>query len=179
MHTIYLSVNACAGMFTSAEMHTDYTYVHPSASTFHMVSGVSAACQWVHEEAGVVVACVLPGLYVSRCQTLEEWWTHPLGDQLSTAQTCAEGSTAIITSAVLRWHSEGRALGSVYMCTGDCLKRFMLYVNQRQMKPGLGFREEGYPVGTLLQRLLLALFYVWPFSASLCYRIIKYIFHIK
>lgn len=46
----------------------------------------------------------------------------------------------------------------MYKCTGGCLKRLVLRVNQRQMKPGPGFHEEGHPVDAILQRLLLALF---------------------
>lgn len=90
------SVNACAGMFSSAGVHTDCTYVHPSASTLHTVSGVSAACQWVHEEAGATIVCVLLGL---RYQALGGWWRAPPGHQLSPYST--EGSATLMMSAGL------------------------------------------------------------------------------
>jgi len=82
------------------------------------------------------------------------------------ARTGAEGSTAI-TERCAVVALGGQSTGADKW-TGDCLERFVLEVNQRQMKPGLGFQEEGYPVDTTLQRLLLAqIFLCLPYSAPL------------
>lgn len=162
MQTIYSSSNACAGTFTSAETLADDTYVHPSASTLHMASGLPAACRWARTEAGVV--CMLPGLCVGSRGAMSD----ALGYGLSQHNNGLRNGITL----------GGR--GTVVVIIAEALERFMLWVNQRQMKPRWGCHEERYPVDAALQRWLLALFFsVCPIQCLSVLPIIKHIFHIK
>lgn len=59
------------------------------------------------------------------------------------------------------------------------LWRGLYWVNPSRMKPGLGFHEEGAQWTWYCRGYCHLLFMFVLFSASLCYYIIKYIFHVK